>query len=204
MDAKPGNNAWTCLTLDRSQNHWAQQLFQRMPKTAPPRLWVIGNRQILEQHKIGLFCSVHCPDEVIASAHRAARKLCDEDATAISGFHSPVEKECLRILLAGKRPLVICAARTLEKMRIPREWKPALENGRLLILSRFERSPRRVDTGSARRRNELVAALSDEVLIIHAEHRGQVEKVRQLVNSWGIPQRKLELTRQFPEGLNHG
>jgi predicted Rossmann fold nucleotide-binding protein DprA/Smf involved in DNA uptake len=195
MDADAENkDEWsrTCLSLD-AHKYWAQRLFARLTKTAPSRLWLIGRPEILETRKIGLFCSVRCPGEVIPSAHRAARKLCEEDGTVISGFHSPVEKECLRICLEAKRSLIVCPARTLEKMRIPTSWKTALEAGRLLVLSRFDRSPRRVDTGSARRRNELVAALSDEVLIIHGEPGGQVEKVSQLVNSWGVPQRKLEL-----------
>jgi len=76
-------------------------------------------------------------------------------------------------------------------MRVPAEWRPALEAGRLLIVSRFEQSPRRVDSGSARRRNELVAALSDEVLIVHAEPGGNIERISELVDRWQIPPRKL-------------
>lgn len=120
-----------------------------------------------------------------------ARKLRDDGVTVISGFHSPVEKECLRILIQGKQPIIVCPARMVGKMRIPADWKPALESDRLLILSRFERSPRRADTGSARRRNELVAALSDEVLIVHAEPGGSIERISQLVDRWGIARRML-------------
>jgi predicted Rossmann fold nucleotide-binding protein DprA/Smf involved in DNA uptake len=107
--------------------------------------------------------------------------------TLISGFHSPVEKECLKILLEGTQPIIVCPARSLRKMRIPAVWRPALEGGRLLIISRFEQSPRRADTGTARRRNELVAALSDEVLIVHAEPGGAVERISVLVDRWRIP-----------------
>jgi predicted Rossmann fold nucleotide-binding protein DprA/Smf involved in DNA uptake len=186
---------WSCLTLSRSQSDWAQQIVVRLENAAPARLWFVGNQQLLEKHKIGLFCSVVCPDEVIASACRAASKLCEEDVTVISGFHSPVEKECLRILLHAKRPLVVSPARTIAKMRIPASWEAALADGRLMILSRFESSPRRVDSGSARRRNELVAALSDEVLIIHADPGGQTAKICELVTRWRLRQRQLEAIR---------
>jgi predicted Rossmann fold nucleotide-binding protein DprA/Smf involved in DNA uptake len=107
--------------------------------------------------------------------------------TLISGFHSPVEKECLKILLEGTQPIIVCPARSLRKMRIPTEWQRALEGGRLLIVSRFEQSPRRADSSTARRRNELVAALSDEVLIIHAEPGGSIERISELVDRWHIP-----------------
>jgi predicted Rossmann fold nucleotide-binding protein DprA/Smf involved in DNA uptake len=190
MAAKGENESgWrpTCLTVARSQCHWAQQMFARLANNAPSQLWVIGSTEILEARKIGLFCSVGFPGDVSTTAGGAARKLCEEDAAVISGFHSPVEKECLRILLDRNRPLILCPARTIARMRIPRKWKPALEDGRLMILSRFERSPRRVDTSSARRRNELVAALSDEILIIHAEPGGAIERISNLTKAWDIP-----------------
>ncbi|HXV82614.1 MAG TPA: DNA-processing protein DprA, partial [Candidatus Binatia bacterium] len=168
------------LTLTPSQTLWPRQLDNRL-RSAPASLWVIGSPEILAERKVGLFCSVRCPGEAAVAAYSTVRKLRDHGVTLISGFQSPVEKECLRILLEGKQPIIICPARTIGKMRIPSDWRPSLEEGRLLILSRFERSPRRADTGSARRRNELVAALSDEVLIIHARPGGQIERLCAIV-----------------------
>jgi len=144
--------------------------------------------EILGAHKVGLFCSVRCPGDAILGAYDAARKLRDEGITVISGFHSPVEKECLRILLRGKQPIIICLARSLGRLRLPAEWRQAMASGRLLLLSRFEKS-HRADKNTARRRNELVAALSDEVLIIHAEPGGRIEHITMLVDRWSIPRR---------------
>jgi predicted Rossmann fold nucleotide-binding protein DprA/Smf involved in DNA uptake len=166
-------------------------LRERLGDHAPKTLAALGNLGSLSQLKTALFCSVRCPGDAILAAYDTARKLRDEGVSVISGFHSPVEKECLRILLRGKQPIIICLARSLVKIRIPAEWRPPLEAGRLLILSRFEQSPRRADSTSARRRNELVAALSDEVLIVHAEPGGGIERISQLVTQWKIPQRKL-------------
>jgi predicted Rossmann fold nucleotide-binding protein DprA/Smf involved in DNA uptake len=148
----------------------------------------MGTLEILAEHKLGLFCSVRCPGDAILGAYDAARKLRDEGVTVISGFHSPVEKECLRILLRGKQPIIICLARSLGRLRLPTEWRQALASGRLLLLSRFEKS-RRADKNTARRRNELVAALSDEVLIIHAEPGGSIEHITTLLDCWNIPRR---------------
>jgi predicted Rossmann fold nucleotide-binding protein DprA/Smf involved in DNA uptake len=149
----------------------------------------VGNLEILTEHKVGLFCSVRCPGDAIIGAYNAARNLRDDGVTVVSGFHSPVEKECLRILLLGKQPVIICPARALTRMRIPVEWRSTFDNGRLLLLSPFEKSPRRSDTRSARRRNELVAALSDEVLIVHAEPGGSIARIFVLVDRWHIPRR---------------
>lgn len=148
--------------------------------------------ETLAAHKVGLFCSVRCPGDTILGAYDTARRLRDEGVTVISGFHSPVEKECLRILLRGKQPIIICLARALEKIRLPVEWRGAVEAGRLLLLSPFENRPRRPTTESAQRRNEIVAALSDEVLIIHAESGGSVARISQLVDRWNVPKRKVQ------------
>src|SRR5262245_46983475 len=179
------------VSLTPPEPHWPQQLGDRLGRVAPSRIWAIGSPEILLQKKIGLFCSVHCPDDAARRAYDACGQLRDEGVTLISGFHSPVEKECLKILVEGTQPIIVCPGRSLLKMRVPSDWRPLLDHGRLLILSRFEGSPRRVDTDSARQRNELVAALSDEVLIVHAEPGGSIERISKLVDRWHIPRRKL-------------
>src|SRR3990172_5842080 len=80
-------------------------------------------------------------------------------------------------------------ARALEKIRLPADWRSAVETGRLLLVSPFEKRPRRPTIDSAQRRNEIVAALSDEVLIIHAELGGSIERISKLIDAWHIPRR---------------
>jgi predicted Rossmann fold nucleotide-binding protein DprA/Smf involved in DNA uptake len=124
-------------------------------------------------------------------AHDTARQLRDEGVTVVSGFHSPIEKDCLDILLRGEQAIIICLARAMEKIRLPSGWRSALDTGRLLILSPFKKRPTRPTVESARQRNELVAALADDVLIIHATPGGQIDKLSAMVNRWRIPTRKL-------------
>jgi len=166
------------------------RLRERLGEHAPKTLTALGDPASLFQPKTALFCSVRCPGDAILGAYDTARRLRDEGVTVISGFHSPVEKECLRILLRGKQPIVICLARSMEKIRLPSAWRVALEAGRLLILSPLETRPRRPTVESARQRNELVAALADEILIIHATPGGEIHRLLELVDRWRIPQSK--------------
>jgi predicted Rossmann fold nucleotide-binding protein DprA/Smf involved in DNA uptake len=172
--------------IDSTDSEYPERLRQRLGDHAPKSLTILGDVTLLFQPKTALFCSVRCPDEKIDAAYEAARKLRDDGVAVISGFHSPVEKECLRILLLGKQPIIICLARSLAKIRLPADWRGPLEAGRLLLISRFEKS-RRADKDTARRRNELVVALSDEVLIIHAEPGGSIERMIDLIDRWNIP-----------------
>ena len=86
----------------------------------------------------------------------------------IGGFHSPMERECLALLLRGTQPVVVCPARGIENIRLPAAWKQPLAEGRLLILSPFERKHRRATAGLAVMRNRLVAALAEQVFVAHA------------------------------------
>ena len=60
-------------------------------------------------------------------------------------------------------------------MRIPKNWKEPLAEGRLLILSFFVDSIRRPTADLAVKRNAYIAALADRILIAHAEKGGKTE-----------------------------
>ncbi len=177
--------------LTSTDADYPSRLRERLAEHAPRRLTCLGGFALLSHAKTGLLCSVRCPGDKILAAYDAARKLRDEGVTVVSGFHSPVEKECLRILLRGRQPIIICLARAVEKIRIPADWRHPLEGGRLLLLSPFEKRPRRPTTESSHQRNELVAALSDEALIIHATPGGSIERVLESVDRWKIRRREL-------------
>jgi predicted Rossmann fold nucleotide-binding protein DprA/Smf involved in DNA uptake len=173
-------------TLLPSDVGWPETVAVRLGKTAPRKLHMIGQMNLLGLRKTALFCSVRAPGDAILRAHDAAVQMRDEGVTVISGFHSPIEKECLRILLRGKQPIIICVARAMETIRLPSSWRTALDAGRLLIVSQFEKRPPRPTAESAQQRNELVAALADEVLIIHATPSGQIEQIARLADRWKL------------------
>jgi len=88
-----------------------------------------------------------------------ARELRNAAVTVIGGFHSPMERECLELLMRGTQPIIICPARSLQRLRIAKAWNEALESGRLL-LSPFPPSQRIVTADSATRRNRFVAQIA--------------------------------------------
>jgi predicted Rossmann fold nucleotide-binding protein DprA/Smf involved in DNA uptake len=153
---------------------------------APPELTALGNLDLLSQPMTALFCSARCPGNVILRAYDQAAKWRDAGHCVISGFHSPVEKECLRILLRGDPPIIICPARALPQ-RIPLEWRDALASGNMLILSAFDPKETRVTADLAARRNVLVAALATDTLILHATPGGHLAKLVLRVRAWRMP-----------------
>ncbi len=135
---------------------------------APTAIDVLGNRELLAVPAVGLFCSARCPGTLIVEGYDLAVALRNAGTATIGGFHSPMEKECLELLLRGTQPITIVLARSLSRMKVPSDWKKPLAAGRLLLMSASGERERRVTALAAARRNELVAALADRLLIIHA------------------------------------
>ncbi len=162
------------------------QLRERLKDDAPAELTALGNLDLLSLPKTGLFCSARCPGYVILPAYDQASRWRDAGRCIISGFHSPVERECLGILLRGSQPIILCPARSLPQ-RVLAEWRQPLANGRLLILSCFTDTATRATAELATRRNEIVAALADEVWFAHITPGGQSERLTHRLTEWRIP-----------------
>jgi predicted Rossmann fold nucleotide-binding protein DprA/Smf involved in DNA uptake len=172
---------------------------------APEAIFSLGNLDILERKPLALFCSVKCPGNLILKTYDLARELRDKGVTVISGFHSPMEKECLSLLLRGKQPVIWCPAKRLPAPRlrqagltgkgIPKDCNSALSEGRLLVLSPFDERVARATEETALFRNEFVAALAERVFVAHAVHESKTEALCRNVLKW----RKPLLTFDDPE-----
>ena len=116
-----------------------------------------------------------------------ARALRDGSVAVIGGFHSPIEKDCLDLLLHGTQAVIICPARSIRNMRISSEHKQALKEGRLLFMSPFDENQRRISAKTSEFRNLFVAALSEQVFVAHAEPGGKIENLCRDILSWKKP-----------------
>ena len=167
------------IHIDQQDTRYPRALRLYFVDRVPPAVIARGNLDLLDEKKhrpfVALFCSVKCSETVIRQTYELAHTLNDAGVTVVSGFHSPLEKECLHVLLRGGQPVIICPARSIEHLRLPSAWRTALENGRLLLLSRFDEGQKRPTTARALTRNEFIAALADVVFITHATPGGKSE-----------------------------
>jgi len=173
----------TPAVLNLADTHYPAQLRARLGAATPVRLTALGDLNLLALRKTALFCSARCPGSAILATYDQAARWRDEHRCIISGFHSPVEKECLRILLRGSSPVIICPARSLPK-RTPLEWRNPLADGRLLILSAFQDATRRATTDLAVRRNRIVAALADDHYFAQIAPGSHTERLAREISVW--------------------
>jgi predicted Rossmann fold nucleotide-binding protein DprA/Smf involved in DNA uptake len=126
---------------------------------------------------------------LILKAYDTARELRDQGQAIISGFHSPVEKDILSILMRGKQPIILCIARDLKSYRIPKSQKEYIDQSRLLLVSPvFTNHQPRITSQTAEIRNLLIAQISSQVLVIHAEPGGRIDH---LCQKWVSEQRNV-------------
>jgi predicted Rossmann fold nucleotide-binding protein DprA/Smf involved in DNA uptake len=141
------------------------------------KIWFHGNTTLLERDLSGLLCSKACPGAKIIEAMDLAQRWRAENRAVISGFHTAVEKECLRIFMRGPQPLVICPARGIDPFQLPGDWQTKYDRAELLIISPFDASVRRPTKETAEVRNKLVVDLATDVTVIYASPGGLLERL---------------------------
>lgn len=148
------------------------------PLVAPsPSLRIIGNGDLLNHRPLGFLCSRRCPGDLILRTYDLIRALRDTGIPIIGGFHSPMEKECLDLLLRGRQSVVVCPARSVDSMRLPSAWTEPLAEDRMLILSPFAARQCRITAELAGVRNRLIAAIADAVLVPCAAPGSETEQL---------------------------
>ena len=132
---------------------------------------MIGNPALLQREKIAMLCSRNCPPDVLATAEKRARKA-GADCCFLSGFHSPPENAILSELLQSEARLICCPAWGIDEMRIPRDWLPALEQNRMLILEMCDRTG---NLAAAEARNRFVIENAADLWTPHVNNGGMLD-----------------------------
>lgn len=147
----------------------------------------MGALGLLERLALGLFCSARCSGGAILRALDLAHALREAGIAVVSGFHSPVERGCLRLLLRGSQPVIVCLPRDLARMRIPPEWRGPLATRRMLLVSVEGGGESRATARAAERRNRFAAALASAALVAYAAPGGKTETLARWIAERGQP-----------------
>lgn len=133
-----------------------------------------GNTDLLKLPKTAFLCSRKIPASAVLKCYDWALEQRNNGHCVISGFHSPIEKDVLHFLLMGKQPVIMALARGMKKRMEP-EITGAVQEGRLLLVTPFEESVKRVTSENAEKRNRLMIDLADEVVVGFAGKGGLIE-----------------------------
>ena len=140
----------------------------------------IGNSELLKLQKTAFLCSRKVPASVVLKCYDRAIEQREAGNCVISGFHSQIEKDVLHYLLKGTQPIIVVLTRGLKEKTEP-ELQLPFEEGRLLIVSPFDKSTKRVTEQTAEIRNKMMIEIADNITVGFASAGGQFEKL--LANS---------------------
>lgn len=152
-------------------------------------VYVVGDAAILERPKTALFCSVKCPGKLILETYDLVKRFRNEGVLVISPFHSPMEQECLRILLRSPHPVIWCLARGVYR-RIPStpvDCRQAVAQGRLVMATPFPAGVRRITADTATARNRWVVNMASAVVVAHAAPGSKMEALCREIQATGKP-----------------
>lgn len=142
---------------------------------------LLGNELLLELKKIAFLCSRKIPASAVLRCYDWAIAQREAGNCVISGFHSQIEKDVLHYLLKGQQPIILVLARGLKDKLEPELQKP-IHEGRILIITPFDKSTKRVTEQTAELRNKMMIELADNITVGYASAGGQLEKLLTMIN----------------------
>ncbi len=137
---------------------------------------ILGNKEVLMLSKTSFLCSRKVPANVVLKCYDWAIEQREAGVCVISGFHSKLEKDVLHYLLKGNQPIIVALARGL-KQKIEPEFHEPLNKGRLLIITPFDESIKRVTEQTGIVRNRMMIELAEKITIGYSSPSGNLEKL---------------------------
>ena len=135
------------------------------------KMTYLGNISLLDQPKHGFLCSRCTKSSVILPCLDWAVGHAHGDAVVMSTFHSEMEDAVLDMLLPGTCPIILVLGRSLYKV-VPEKLRPALDSGRLLIVSISNQG--RISRESAFAANEYICNNSDSITFGYLSHNSSL------------------------------
>jgi len=134
-----------------------------------PQLWGVGNCEILTRPLLGIVSARQINHDLAIKSDELMKQLAILRQVAfISGWHSQLEKQSLRLLLSHKASLVLCLAKALDRFKASGEVGERVGAGKALLLTHCSPRAKRISRDASVRRNELVIGLAAAVLVLSA------------------------------------
>lgn len=143
---------------------------------AKKEVFFTGNLDIIKKYPvIGVLASGKAPGPVVWESYQFFYALRDAGVTIAGGWHSPLEKGVLDALIEGKANVAFFAAKGLKARGFQQKFRLLDKKSRGLMISPFPDSVTKINgTEGPRLRNELLAAISDVLLIPYIKPRGKL------------------------------
>lgn len=134
----------------------------------------LGDINLLKVEKTAFLCSSKYSATSVLKSYDWAVEQRNGYKCVISGFHSALEKDVLKLLLEGSQPIIIALARGMNQ-RIDAGLIKAIKDGRLLIITPFKQEIKYITKENAQSRNRLITDLAEKITVAHISKGGKLE-----------------------------
>jgi predicted Rossmann fold nucleotide-binding protein DprA/Smf involved in DNA uptake len=145
-----------------------------MMEKSTPVINHAGNLDLISLNKTAFLCSRKVHASIVLLCYDWAIEQRKKGICVISGFHSQIEKDVFHYLAKGKQPVILALHRGLKDVW-EQELQQMLEEGRLLIITPFEKEVKRGSKETAMIRNKMMMELADNIKIGYASPDGNLE-----------------------------
>ena len=138
-----------------------------------------GPIELLDRDLVAFFASRTSTEDARKKALKWAEEVSHKDIIVISGFHSPLEREVLDILLKNGASVIVGLGRGLYS-KIPTHLQKAFDEGRVLFIS-FRKYSRH-SFSSAQIRNWAIAQTAAKLIFAPFESGSSLDVLYQIYN----------------------
>lgn len=121
----------------------------------------LGNKELLGLPKTAFLAPRQIVPGAIMPSYDWANKMVEQGRCIISGFTSQIERDVWNFLIKGNQPIIVVSFRS-KFVKIPIQYRPLLDNNRLLII--FLNLARQISKDIALKRNKYLAEIADEIV----------------------------------------
>ena len=154
--------------VSRSDSDYPRRLKDHLGEKAPPMLYGAGDRTLLAGGGLAIVGSRNADEAALGFTREVAQWCARGGMPVVSGGARGVDRIAMGACLEAGGIVVGVLADSLLKRSVARDARPALADGRLLLLSPYHPEAR-FTVGTAMGRNKLIYAMADYGLVVSAE-----------------------------------
>lgn len=161
------NGIWI---ISRSDTDYPVRYKKHLKDKAPPLLFGVGDRSLLNGGGLGIVGSRNVDEEGATFTRQVAELCAYNQMPVVSGGARGVDQISMAATLEAGGVTIGVLAENLLKRSVERSARHAIADGRLLLISPYHPNAR-FSVGTAMNRNKLIYAMADYGLVVSAEHK---------------------------------
>ena len=131
----------------------------------PPSLWCRGDLTILDRTLLGIISARQIDSDLTSESSQLLKQLVFmKDVSFVGGWHSPLEEEALRVLLAQEASIIFCVSKGLDRFIPSIEVASRVSQGQALLLTHCSPKAKRITRDASMRRNSIARRIGESTL----------------------------------------